>query len=502
MRQRFASSFVVVWLLGLHTFAGINHGINTTFNPANFPGATITHLTCDGTSADNTAWAAWRTASIAANPTQAVLVLTSGSPPCNVSAVPTNSNLILGITNPVIWGYGASVTTAFLSQFSFYNDSAHNSLVNTVSAGATQVTVNDGTISVYSGCINICWIAITGLENQTTGYPPSHLLLEYKKITGISGNTITISSPLANSYKSTWPLIPNTSSFLGGPAAIYLLDPRWDSTNFIYGLTINVGGGATGFGAARSSSLIDVTFLDPGGVSPTASDTLYLTRVNTNAIELDKEINYIQLDYTTARSMSCQTGCANKLVVNNSTIGGGGLSRFGVAGTAISTTFNNSVLSFGAPADGGSRIGSGAAIGSIDLTLNGSLVKDATPSVVEIPIADLTFSAGVLQIANADANYFIAVSVFSPDKTYHFGRHNQTPTIPATTFQISDMTQDATNTYYVMSNCSWGSCSGALPAPTCFGVPCDYFTAYAQVSVTQTNSQAGSDNLNTGTYRP
>lgn len=498
--MRFIFGLVFCLALVSQTLAGV-HGLNTTFNPAQFPGATVTHLTCDGTSADNTAWAAWRTASIAANPTPAALVLTPGAPSCNVTGGATNSGLIAGVTNPIIWGYGASVTTAFLSQGSFFNDSAHSSLINTVSAGATQVTVNDGTIAIYNGCANVCRIAVTGLANQTTGFPPSHILIEYKKILGISGNVITVSSPLANTYKATWPLIGNTNPFLGGPAAIYLMVPAWDSTAEVYGLTVNAGGGATGL-SARQISLIDVDFLDPDGVSPSASDIINFTRVRARIIELDKEINYIQLDYTSANQLICQTGCANRLVANSSKFGGSN-ALFGVLGTTISATFNNSILSFGGSQDPGSRIGSSVAIGSSDLTLNGSLVKGANPSTVQMEIADLTFSAGVLSIAKTAPNYFVAVSWGAPGKTYYFGARNTAVGASPVTFQISDMTEDATNVYYAMSNCSWGACSGALPVPDCdIGVHCDAFIAYPQTSVTQINSQAGSDNLDTGTYRP
>lgn len=156
---------------------------------------------------------------------------------------------ILGLT---VNGSGSPVITDMLGAGGYFlgstlsilfNDNQAEARIQTISAGATtlhMVTVADA--AKYS--VNTwCWM--TGFDTQGYGNPPNPYWAEYVFITAVDlvGGTVTIQSPLRNSYKSTWPNwvtgFPGTGApnytgggfSLGGPATLYLIHQDWNATH-------------------------------------------------------------------------------------------------------------------------------------------------------------------------------------------------------------------------------------------------------------------------------
>src|SRR5262249_23723536 len=152
--------------------------------------------------------------------------------------------LTAGLYNVTISGYGATVDNLYIGTPNLLpGDSAHSARIETVSAGATSLnlmTPADATkFSVGQ------WILVSGLELQggaggNPGYPPNFQFFEYKQIIDISGSVLTLASPLANSYESTWPAVDNLGGGYnqGGPATIYALGPTFDAQQTILGLEV------------------------------------------------------------------------------------------------------------------------------------------------------------------------------------------------------------------------------------------------------------------------
>lgn len=208
-------------------FAGGRGGHNTTFDPALFPGATVSCLTasvagkctvaynatCNGVADDSTPLKNWLAASLAANPARAVLYIPPGSK-CHFASV---NNFVMdtdiggsggfqygdGIRNAVIWAYGAEADAFGVTGEAFGQNTLTTARFATVSAGSTTVIlVNAGDASKFAVGN---WVQLTGYQLQNGGNPPSFQFFEYRLITAIAGSTITFESPLVNSYKSTWP---------------------------------------------------------------------------------------------------------------------------------------------------------------------------------------------------------------------------------------------------------------------------------------------------------
>ena len=75
-------------------------------------------------------------------------------------------------------------------------------LLNAVAAGATTLTLKSvGDASKFKVGR---WHAVVGQQIQLGGYPPNTAWIDYVKITGVSGATITLDRPVKYRYSDTW----------------------------------------------------------------------------------------------------------------------------------------------------------------------------------------------------------------------------------------------------------------------------------------------------------
>lgn len=169
------------------------------------------------------------------------------------------SNLFtIGITGLTINGTGNPVFTDMMGGGNgifmggalnvLFNDNQAEILTQDVNKGATVipfVTVGDTSKITVNN-----WYWMTGFDTQGFGFPPNVEYAEYIFVTAVDtiGGTVTVSSPLKNSYKAHWPKWVNGSSgsgpptytggqsSLGGPATIYLVQQTWDAVHVYNGV--------------------------------------------------------------------------------------------------------------------------------------------------------------------------------------------------------------------------------------------------------------------------
>ncbi len=242
---------------------------------------------------------------------------------------PTGFAPLWGVQNGKIVGNGAEAYVKDCNPFigtanMFPMSYATCGLIETVGNGARDVVLrHSDDVAKFIVGHPVC---VTGLELQggiDCGYPPNFYWCEYRTIEAINGDVITFDRPLDFHYKHTWPHVRpiGSGAFDGGPAALYALNPLWNTRQTIIGLTINANWD-TYFGGAREVVFDGVTWADTG---PAASicDRLIFRNCNTGKLnEVDKTARYVEYDNCEAEWLFIQSTSIQHLVIKNSRIGG------------------------------------------------------------------------------------------------------------------------------------------------------------------------------------
>jgi hypothetical protein len=201
-----------------------------------------------------------------------------------------------------------------------FNDNTAESLIQTVNAGSTvlhMVTTADA--AKYSANT---WAWMTGYDIQGFGSPPNHQWSEFVFITAVNTGvgTVTLQSPLKNSYKSTWPKwgfgsvgsgspsYTGGSFSLGGPATLYLIDQNWNTVQIWNGVGFRWTP-TLGNGCGRSITINNAVFESfPFNVSFQQSCAINGIRGTVGVLwELDKGTEYFSLSDATIRGLSIQS---------------------------------------------------------------------------------------------------------------------------------------------------------------------------------------------------
>lgn len=441
-----------------------SHGLNTTFNPAQWPGATISTINCTGS--DTTAFANWLTAAVAGNPTQQVLHVTGNC------VVPADQPILRGVTNVVVWAYGATLNRIRIGAAGSSMGTATGAAFQSASAGATQVTlVNNSDGTKFS--LNQ-WVAPTGLELQKgLGFPPNFQFFEYKQISALSGCdgshvcTVTFNSPTQYTYLSTWPVVTSAD---GGPATLYPMDPSWDTTVQWFGGTIADSGQVVVSG--KNISIYNFSPPTTGGNSgfdPTIAQTISLVNSGMGATEVDKEVDTLIITNCTGQAISVQSASVHNLQVSNCTLS----QQF--FGTPLNATIDRLTVPLFAVGPNGY----GAAT---SLTVSNSTIATVRASLQFILAADFTWNgAGQFAIANNATDIGLAWQQGVPGHKYYFGDNVGNHATPDTSFTINSITQDGTNTYW-----NTDLPNGSLPA--CVSTTCYAIVSWGAMTITQTNT--------------
>jgi len=160
----------------------------------------------------------------------------------------------------VVNGNGAIVKGIWLGGLGQTMNSTAAALFATVAAGASAITlVNLGDYTKFPVCR---WVLLQGIGLQSSGGPSNPFYFEYVKVLSVNSSTgvITFTTPLVNSYKSTWPIIWPGNLAYGGPGIACVMGASWDQDLTINDLTVSQTAWAGVYGSARSVKLNNVTF--------------------------------------------------------------------------------------------------------------------------------------------------------------------------------------------------------------------------------------------------
>jgi hypothetical protein len=468
MFTKLCALIIVGFLYCSLAYAGGRGGHSTTFDPNLYGGGWKNILDFNG-ACDLAAHDAWIAYGVALNPAQAKLYIPPGTI-CNWPGCGNLTNSCIsgnpGIQNAIVWAYGASFTSPIrIGAWTFFNDGIHSARINSANVGDSSVVlITPGDAAKFSVG---SWVNVNGLELQFGGFPGNWQYNEYRLITAINGSTITLNAPLTNSYSSAWPLadIGAIGGFDdGGPASIYLMEPSW-----------NVNLTALGFSVLLPNNQIIVTGRDVSvydsvifNYAPSASIYNRLFSSNIVGSEIDKDIELLAI---------VQSKFNNNVTIQSSSIAK--LVLYNVNGVLLGTALNNEIY-------GGNLT---ANLGPIAFGVTSTITADGAniPVALALPgpllaAAGFSFNAGTLSLPNSARLWQWGV----PGHKYYFSDSDGTNNaIPTTFFTIGAITQDINNTYFTMTNCSWGSCSGALPTPVCNTHSCPMYTPYTALTITQ-----------------
>jgi peptidoglycan hydrolase-like protein with peptidoglycan-binding domain len=404
---------------------------------------------CDGVADDAPAFIAFDTWALQWQRTNMGLVeldIPSGSK-CNVKSY---TWLTKGIKKVIVKGYGATLSdNNGAGGFWFggegqYQDNLHQARVNTVAAGANSVILKDRTQGSLFTVGN--WAFIAGLDLQGSwnaggyGYPSNAHFFEYVEITSVNSATgqITFSSPLKNTYLSTWPHYddggPNGPD-QGGPATLYSLHPTWDTEVEYVGLSIE-SPTAQFSGSGRSVTFRDMTFNGKGCIFPTVSKLWQVIKgTMTNCtMEADKLVEQMVITGTTINVIFFQSSSIDLLIMDNSTVNL-------LIGTPKKAVISNSTFAMFRP--GAAAFGRSDEVDCTNCvvkefqTQGGVQEKGPSPYVGIQNVYNM--SNGVISVPNTMG----AVRWAVPGTQAFF----EGSTGYAVPFTVTDLTQDNTNTY-------------------------------------------------------
>jgi len=218
-----------------------------------------------------------------------------------------------------------------------YEAAGHSARTASVTAGATSVTLT--TPSQASRFIVGDYAMMSGFDMQNLGYPTNHALFEYLRISAINAGTgqITFSTPLVNSYLSTWPVYNATGTDFGGPATLYAMDPRFDHTCVVNGLTVAQFNqyGVSGL----SLTFNNCVFEGVGQIGPHPTMAKIVTFNNCTSLgstlEVDKLVETFTMTNCAWNGLAVQSSSINEMLLDNTDI------TFTLNGTPRKTTIRN-----------------------------------------------------------------------------------------------------------------------------------------------------------------
>lgn len=436
--------------------------------------------TCDGIATDTPSFAAFRNWAINTWQASNVGVINLYIPPgsdCKYSD--EGIGIFSGIKKILVSGYGTTLNGTYfhIAGDSQWQDNNHSTRIATVSAGANSVTFDPTSSTQVSSCNTNAscaalftvggWAVVAGIDLQTgVGFPTNPFYFQYVYITGINASTgvVTFDAPLTDTYKSTWPHYPGDGTIdWGGPATLYVFHPGWDTEVEWQGVTFTAPNPIDAPG--RQVVFRDVTFTASGiaCVYPTANKSFSMTNATmTNCtMEADKFVEAMSLTNVTISQIAFQSsGSSKQFTANN-------LTASTLVGTPQASVISNSSIT-GELRPGPTTYGRANSISLLNSNI-GALGNPLNGAIGGIPyrgkmdegfqnISGLSMSGGVISFPNAYINSATAqLGWAAPGNNICWSDDNSSC---AQIFQITDMTQDATNTFIHTS------LAGGLPSYT------------------------------------
>lgn len=293
------------------------------------------------------------------------------------------------------------------------------------------------------------------------GAPSNVQFFEYKTVASVNSGTqqVCFDSALANTYKSTWPQF-NTGNFFqvdpGGPATMWLLDPSWETVQEYQNIVISNPSNQT-TAQGRSIKWTNATTSDVTCMVPSQDETFTwngLTGANCD-IETDKLVkNFVVLN-TSIKKLFTQSSSFDSMVITNSTfdkqLSGTGRSFVGngitVNGNGILST--QASMQIGAQAYGAST---GAATCTNCVIANDIGGPSSYTHAISTPSVCYNFGAtGIITIPNwcsyGSGTTEMQTRWSVPGVNFFLNGTGGSFALG----QVTDVTQDLTNTYIATS---------------------------------------------------
>lgn len=346
------------------------------------------------------------------------------------------------------------------------NDVNNSARLNTVSSGATTVTLtNSSNADLFT---NGAWVMISGIDLQASGYPPNWYLFEYRQITGISTATgvITLNAALDNGYLSTWPLYGSFAGS-GGPAGIFNMgttfpppvgnNSAWAGTTTFVGGTFN---STLGWGTTRQNNTFTNCVFGTGLPITNSFNATVNGGGSTNAApEIDKVTTNLTWSNHNVRKFIIQSASILNMTMSNLTISSTE-SGPAITGTVKNHTMTNVItpsLAIGPPYGyTQSVVCSNCTIDAI--TAAGPLGGGGSgnPGVQD----HWTFSSGVFTIPSSDAAFVCSWAVPGAAAMWRGSGAFQNEMM----FRITDVSMSAgSSVYFVTTNWTKTSSLPAVP---------------------------------------
>ena len=159
------------------------------------------------------------------------------------------------------------------------------------------------------------------------GFPSNQNWFEYKTVVSVNSTThqVCFDSPLANSYKDTWPRFNTGFNTFevdpGGPATLYPLDPKWELTHIYKDFTLDNINWQTGSGG-RNVTWNNVTMTGSNCAIPSQNETYNWIGVTGSgcSIETDKLVKTWNITNSTLTKVTVQSSSFDLINVSGSTI--------------------------------------------------------------------------------------------------------------------------------------------------------------------------------------
>jgi hypothetical protein len=259
------------------------------------------------------------------------------SQPCPVQlTIPPGTYLIVGFDTERQWSANIADLTVYatgatlvqdsrIGGFRTFLDGDHDFLIQTATAGSSSVQLV--TLSEQSNFSIGDYVFISAIDLMAFAFPANNYYFEWNRITSIAPatGTITLENPLQYTYKSTYPRMHATDTWLGGPASIFNI--RTDGLGRITwnGGTIdgNTAETSTIWGC-RSAEMNHVTFTNTRDIAPSQAEELIFNNCTFEGIrlEFDKLVTYMEFNNCTISSddtLIQSSNCAQLTRFNNCT---------------------------------------------------------------------------------------------------------------------------------------------------------------------------------------
>ena len=368
-------------LAGSHGFAIPTADVVCTVTTGNCTGtgggsSLFTPATCNGVADDAAAFISFNTWAVGtwqgAHSGLIELLIPAGSICEFISGNVTTNSFGSGIKRFQIVGYGATLgnganglgggfflgsgATAGIQQ----NGTTSTVRLATVAAGASSITLLD---TSKCGLFNNGDTAlIAGIDPQGAGFPPNPQVYEWivvnSTVSCAGSGSITLTAPLAHSYKSTWPNYATSGVDQGGPATLYQLGSQaWVTDQAYFGFTLAQTGQTNAIG--KNITIRDVNCPAVSSCiipSQNLNFTMFTVVAPSSSMEVDKIVTNMTMNdviYSsvvtqsgaTPQNWSCTAcsfnvnGTSNSAVFANSNLSGLnlGATSFGVAGSFSAT---------------------------------------------------------------------------------------------------------------------------------------------------------------------